>query len=302
MLSNQNIDSLILSGDRWAIDSRYALQYIHRYLADLNAREAGANLSDLGIKQRKRAMLPDIAVPKGDYQFSELKSNSDDFDALTDSDIPKGSFAVLKLFGAMRADGDWCSYGMRDMADWIDMCSQNDRISGLLIKANTGGGEVLAGQILRNALAECPKPVVVHFDTLASAGCDGCFPATEWIASGNVSQVGSIGVFSSMNKKVIKWYQKNIEDIYSTKSTKKNKALRALLAGDSSLLVSEIDEAADIFHNSLKQYRPQAHGNEDVREGDIFYAEKGKVVGLCDGIGTINYAFRRLHWHTQNFK
>jgi ClpP class serine protease len=300
MLSNQHIDSLILSGGKWAIDSGIALQYIHRYIAELDAKEAGASLADLGIKQRKRAMLPGLAIRQTNVLFDELQAQSDDFNAISSKDIPKGSFAIIKLHGAMRADSDWCSYGTRDMADWIDMACQNPRISGIMIKANTGGGEVLAGQVLRNAIAAATKPVVVHFDTLASAGCDGCFPAKEWIASDLTSQVGSIGVFTSMNKKTVKWYQKNIQDIYSSKSTKKNKALRALLAGDESLLVAEIDEAAEIFHHHLKMYRSQAHAHDDVKAGDIFYAEKAKILGLCDGIGNFNYACRRLQWWVDN--
>ena len=297
MLSNRQIDNLIFSGGRWAIDQSFAFAEIHRYAAELDAKEAGATFEELGIKQRKAAMLPKLANADG---LIAMKADAVGKYDLTSSDIPKGSFAVLNLFGAMRADGDWCSYGMRDFASWIDMANQNNRIKGILIQANSGGGETIAGQILRNAVSDSRKPIVVYADLLASAAVDGTLPAAEIIASGNSSQIGSIGVFCSINKKMVKYYQENVDDIYSSSSTKKNEAIRAYLKGDNSLILREVDKAASIFHAEVKNWRPQAAKHADVMEGDLFFAKDAKTRGLIDGIGTSRYALKRLIWHTSN--
>jgi ClpP class serine protease len=296
MLSNRNIDSLLLSDSRWSIDASFALSELNRYLSDLDARETGASYSELGIQQRKRAMLPKIATS----DFEMMKAASDGTDSLTATDIPRGSFAVLNLYGTMRADGDWCSYGMRDFADWIDQANQNKRLVGILINANTGGGETMAGQILRNAVAASKKPVVVYADLLASAGVDGTLPADEIIASGSYSQIGSVGVYCSINKKMVAWYKENFDEIYASQSTKKNEEFRAYLKGNPELIQQEVSAAAELFHENVKQYRPKAGKNADVLAGKLFSATEAKKAGLIDGIGNIQYALNRLQWHVNN--
>ena len=149
-------------------------------------------------------------------------------------------------------------------------------------------------------MSDSRKPIVVYADLLASAAVDGTLPAAEIIASGNSSQIGSIGVFCSINKKMVKYYQENVEDIYSSTSTKKNEAIRAYLKGDNSLILREVDKAASIFHAEVKKYRPQAAKHADVLEGDLFFAKDAKTRGLIDGIGTSRYALKRLMWHTSN--
>lgn len=294
MLSNRNIDHLIMSGDRWAIDKMFALNEIGKYIADLEARAAGATIAELGISQRKAAMLPKIA----DMASLAMKSyTTDASNSLQNTKIPINSFAVLQLSGAMRTEGDWCSYGMRDFEGWIQDANNNPRIKGILIRANTGGGETLAGQVLRNAIADSEKPIVIHADFLASAGIDGTLTADEIIASGTSARAGSIGVYCSVSKKMVEWYKANIIDYYSDRSPQKNKDSRGLFADDPSALIESVNEAADIFHAEVKKYRPKVMKNEAAKEGAMFFANDAKKIGLVDGIGNLSYAFRRLAWH-----
>ena len=296
MLSNRNIDALIMSGDNWAIDKMFALQQIGKYVADLEARELGASKSELGISERKAAMLPQFAA-MGERGF-ELNSRKDTHSQiLQDTKIPLNAFAILTLTGAMRTEGDWCSYGMRDFESWIQDANTNSRIKGILIRANTGGGETLAGQVLKNAIGDSQKPVVVHADFLASAGVDGTLTAKEIIASGPGARFGSVGVYCSVSKKMIEWYQENVIDYYSDRSPQKNADSRKLFEGDPSVLIESVNAAADIFHSEVQKYRPKIMKNQAAKEGAVFFADEAKSIGFVDGIGNLSYAFRRLAFH-----
>lgn len=295
MLSNRNIDHLIMRGDSWAIEKMYAIGLINQYIADLEAREAGLSVAELGIAERKAAMLPKVAESIGVLAFKSYGDESNNI--LQNTKIPLNSFAILNLMGAMRTEGDWCSYGMRDFESWIQDANNNPRIRGILIRANSGGGETLAGQILSNAIADSAKPVVVHADLLASAAVDGTLPADEIIASGTSSRIGSIGVYCSVSKKMLDWYKENIVDYYSDRSPKKNKDSRGLFVGDPTALIESVNQAADIFHSEVQKYRPKVLKNQAAKEGDLFFAKEAKQIGLVDGIGNLSYAIRRLAWH-----
>lgn len=301
MVSNPHLDSLIFSGMRWAIDLEFALAELHAYAADLELRDKGAEFHELGIKQRKLACLPQLATYSStNSAFAVIKADTTDTDSLTSSDIPKGSFAVLRLFGAMRAEDGWCSYGTRTMTDWIEQANQNRRIDGILIHANTGGGELQAGTLLRNAIAESRKPVVGFYERLGSAGVDALLPVSELVAADDTAQIGSIGVFTSVNKKMLDWYKANYDDIYSGKSPEKNAAFRALLMGNRDVLTQELDTAASFFHANVGKYRPQTTANAQVLSGAMFYAREAKKYGLADGQGSMKYALRRLAWHAKH--
>ena len=107
MLSNRNLDSLILNSE-WAIEESFARKEINLYLSYLDLIEKGVALSDLQLHNTKQQQKPYIIGSSG---------TSHDLRA---SNVDRKSIAIINLFGTMRVDGNWCSYGIRDTADWIE--------------------------------------------------------------------------------------------------------------------------------------------------------------------------------------
>lgn len=294
MTSNRNIDNLIINGE-WRIDTEYGMAQLMQYLDELDMLERGVPIEELGISKRKEASLPELFSPSASgYQ---LLADSGISSLSSARKTPRNSFAILKLSGVMRSEDGWCSYGMYTMADWIAQINANDNIAGILIRANSGGGESLSGQILKNALIDSRKPVVTHADFLGSAAVEGTLPSAEIIASGASSRIGSIGVYASIDKRMREYYQKNYEDIYATQSPQKNIAFREYLRGNIAPLQKEIDKSATSFQNEVLKFRPDVAKYADTLQGGVFDAKSAKKRGLVDSIGTFNDALRRLAFH-----
>ena len=284
MLSNRNLDSLILNSE-WAIEESFARKEINLYLSYLDLIEKGVALSDLQLHNTKQQQKPYIIGSSG---------TSHDLRA---SNVDRKSIAIINLFGTMRVDGNWCSYGIRDTADWIEQSNANPKIGGILIVANSGGGEVAAGHMLLSAIRDTRKPIVVHAETLASAAVHGTLAATEIVAANDGSRIGSIGVFASISKKALKFYEENITDIYSSKSSQKNEEWRALLAGDPSLIVRDLDKTAEIFQSDVIKFRPEVAKSQEALAGKLFFAQEAKGIGLVNSVGSRKHALNRLRWH-----
>jgi ClpP class serine protease len=294
MISNRKIDDIIFSGD-WRIHMPFALQALDAYLDDLELLEKGVPLSELGLSKKREASLPDIFAPTA--RGYQMFANSDGKRSSLKSDLPKKSFAILKLSGVMRADDGLSSYGMDSFSEWLYQIDNNPNIAGTLIKGRSGGGEKMAGQILKNAIADTKKPVVVLGDVLGSAAVEGTLPADEVIASGTSSEFGSIGVYASIDKRIVEMYKKNIEDIYADASEHKNLEWREYIKGNITPLKFKLNNEAKSFKDEVLKYRPQVGAYQDTFKGGMFDAKEAKKRGLIDGIGSFNYALSRLAFH-----
>lgn len=275
------------------IEREFAINLISQYLEDLTYLRAGAAYADLGISQRRHAAQPGVI-----YVANNRPITVQDPKLLKDvSKTPPNSFAHLRLQGPMRSRDGASHQGINTLIDQINMANSNPQIEGILLEANTGGGEVTAAQMLQSVVEASPKPVVTFAHLLASGGIMGTLPSEEIIASTPAARIGSIGTMISLPKGFAEYYQNVYQDIYADKSTNKNKAFRALLQGDMGPLRQELNATNEEFLTSVKQYR-RLKGNEASIEhtlsGAMFSATQAKRRGLIDGIGGYEYALKRL--------
>lgn len=291
-LLTDNRATAILMGRQWHIEMEFGLATLGKYLANL---DMAANNPDV-FARLKQLNAPAILEPDG--QQTTIGPNQ----VLSGRPISPGSILRLNLIGPMMANGDLCTWGMDDYEEAIRAASQNPNIEGIFIRANTGGGESLAGQILHNAVKSSTKAVVVYADLLASAGVHGTLAADEIIASGPQSRVGSIGTYISIDKEFADWYKENMEDIYADASPEKNAAWRAYLEGDSGPFRKVATESAKIFQAEVKKHRELKGDVESTLRGDMFFAAEAKRRGLVDGIGDTEYALSRLRANIQRRK
>lgn len=284
--------SFLMTG-RFEIDRDYALEQFALYLENLRVLSLGVPYDKLNIEALREKSAPKVlSLQAGSIQTVGKKK------VLADANLtPRGSIAHLQLSGTMRSSDFWCNRGVDSLVADINAAYQNSNIAGIVIEANTGGGESIAGQMLNGALAESPKPVVVWAHYLASAGIMGTLPVSEVIGSTRAAQFGSIGTFVSVNKRMSQWYAQNYTDVYASKSTNKNRPHRALQKGDLSAIQEMVDVSNESFLEEVKAYRHLNGTNSDITHtlsGEMFQAQEAKARGLIDGIGGFQYAIRRV--------
>lgn len=268
----------------WHIEIAWGFQELGKYLSNVEMAKNNAEVIERLRNRHAPALL--------DMQGNIIQVGAGQL--LSGRPVPPGSILRLNLVGPMMANGDWCSWGMDEFEEAITQANSNPNIQGIFIRANTGGGEAMAGQILHNAIKSSKKAVVVYADFLASAGVHGTLAAHEIIASGPQSRVGSIGTYVSIDKELVSWYQENVDDIYSEVSDQKNAEWRAYLNGDPEPLKKSVTQNAKMFQADVKQYRPLGGLADDTLRGGVFFAADAKKRGLIDGVGTYQYAIDRL--------
>lgn len=287
--SNRDIDSFIIHGE-FEIDLDFAFSQLSNYLQELDALESGASFQDLGIHQRRESMKPGVIT----LEDASARVISDPSALYNEEATPSGSFAHLKLTGVMRSEDSLSTRGITSLISDIQAANQNPKIRGILIEANTGGGESIAGQMLKSAIEGSSKPVVVFAHQLASAGVRGTLPASEIIASGGAARIGSIGTMVSITRGFREFYNRNFQDIYADQSSNKNREFRAYLNGDLKPLRQNLNRSNGYFTKEVQRYRNLKGNIENTLSGELFFAITARRRGLIDGIGSFAYAVQRL--------
>lgn len=253
------------------------MQEISRYLSELAAIQSGVSFSDLGIRERAESSHPYIIA-------SENKAGQ------------KQSVSVIPMRGVMRLESGLSTPSVRDISTAIETANKNPEIKAIILHANTGGGEALAGQEVYNAVKSSQKPVLVYADYLGSAGVLAASPAAEIWAAGEMSQIGSIGVMTSIDNRVLAFYKENVTDLYSEKSPDKNGEYRELMNGNPTPLINRLTKLDDIFMAIVSENRDLKGTAAQISEtlaGGMFTAKDAIGRGLIDNIGTMQDAVKR---------
>lgn len=284
----EHIQNYILSRT-WEMDHIYGLSEFARFLFEINSNL----IPDYSEMRSRNAPI----IMNNGYVFQGNSWN------VRSSDIPEGSIIKMSLTGTMIYEDGACTYGVKSLVNTMYDAYNNSRIAGILMEVNSGGGESTAGNALMSAVADKNKPVVVHFHTLGSAALKSVLPSNEIIAASPAAEAGSIGTFVSVSKEILTWYAENILDIYADQSPDKNKEFNSLLAGDLGPIKKMVNRNAELFQREVRKYR-SLKGSEDYQAqtlaGGMFDANIARNRGLIDGMGTLNYALKRLQSHIKN--
>lgn len=214
-------------------------------------------------------------------------------------DAPEGSIAVVEFFGAITKFDQWCGdSGTETKAHLIARCFENENISGIVLKIDSGGGSGDAIQCLKDCFGSANKPVMTYVDGMAAS-------AAYWIASqtdhimigGKMSEVGSIGAYIPLND-FTEYYKKlgiDIKRIYSRLSPEKNKAFEEVLKGNEEPMKDDLDAFVNFFHEDVKSGRPDLKTSADpkIMQGAMYFAEQAVSNGLADSIGTFTQAVQK---------
>lgn len=290
MADNRDIDGFLLSSDCWEIHLGFGISELYRYWEDCRLRSEGFSYDELGIAKRRHEQRPIII--DSDAHFVEGAT------IYQQSETPLNSIALLKLSGVMRSQDGISTRGMDSMIGDLRAAYSNSNIKGVIIETNSGGGESLAGTMLKSAISERNKPVVGFGHMVASAAYRALSGADEIGLSGNGSESGSIGTMISMDRKTLEDYKARYMDFYGATAPEKNSEYRSAVQGIFEGLQARVNEKTVQFQNEIRDERNLRGGTAKVAEtlnGAMYAAEQSKIRGLSDWTGNMNYAIKRVN-------
>ena len=291
---NRDIEFFLLNAGSLEIYDVFGWAELHKYLEDIALLRSGVAYTDLGIWKRREAAKPRLLT------FNDALSGAQfvNYRAIRDEETtPPGSIALLSLSGVMRAESGLSTSGVNELIGELRNAYANSNVGGVIIETNSGGGESLAGTMLKSAIQERNKPVVGFAHLAASAAYRALSGADEIIASGQGSEFGSIGTMLSMNKKMLDEYREKYADFYGAGAPGKNADFRGALGGDFSLIQKRVDAKTAGFQLEVESSRPLRGSAERIKEtlnGQVFEAIESKRRGLVDMIGTMSDAVKRV--------
>jgi len=285
--SNKKIEQLLTS-QLWYIDEGYGIAALNSYIHDIYLRQNGFSATEIGLSERRHANKSVVYSAGTPINDAKLIYNA----ALT----PSGSTAVLKLSGIMLTQGGPSNNSIESLVSDLRAAYANESITSIILDINSGGGEALAGEMLKNAIDERNKPVLAYGWLVASAAYLAAAATDEIISASPQSQFGSIGGLFSLDKELLDSYASKKIDVYAEQSTGKNSPFRAAQEGDFSGFKKLATEQTAIFHSEVMAMRT-LKGNEgrikSTLDGSMFFAQEAKSRGLVDNIGNFNLALDR---------
>lgn len=204
-------------------------------------------------------------------------------------DLKQPFVNVIPIDGPITRNGGACSYGSKDIRDWMMKASDNPYCQCHVLVINTPGGSAWAKNDFQQGIDYAHSKgqrVIAFIDGLcASAGMYLASLCDEVYVMNLKDQLGCVGVMASFF--TMKSGDKNeftgetYREYYATKSINKNKEMRDIAEDDdATLLIEELDQLEAEFRADMKASFPNA--KDEHLDGKMFDAKD--VMGiLCDG-------------------
>ena len=279
----------ILSNKEWMIQQ----EFLHSTLPTLQYNIS--NHATLGIEREKKS--PMAIGQEGqdfirEYQVTEDGNVLPVYDGWGEGDIlgkMKEPFVnVMPVDGPITRNGGACSYGSRDIRDWMMKAADNKFCQGHVLHINTPGGSAWAKNDFQQGIDYAHaygQRVIAFIDGLcASAGMYLASLCDEVYVMNPNDQLGCVGVmaaFCTMKSGDKFMSGETYREYYATKSINKNKEIRDIAENDDAkLLIEELDNLEAEFRADMKAAFPNA--KDEHLDGKMFNAKD--VMGiLCDG-------------------
>ena len=278
----------ILSNKEWMIQQ----EFLHSILPTLQYNIA--NHASLGIEREKKS--PMAIGQQGqdfirEYQVTQDGKTHGRYGWRGDSlsELNEPFVNVMPIDGPITRNGGACSYGSRDIRDWMMEAANNPACQGHVLTVNTPGGSAWAKNDFQQGIDYAHargQRVIAFIDGLcASAGMYLASLCDEVYVMNPKDQLGCVGVmaafFTMKNGDKDLSTGETYREYYATKSINKNKEMRDIAENDDAkLLIEELDNLEAEFRADMKAAFPNA--KDEHLDGKVFDAKD--VMGiLCDG-------------------
>ena len=212
-----------------------------------------------------------------------------------------GSVAVIPLSGIMLKESYWWGYGVDDVARIISLAYQSQKISGIILKANTPGGSTDSLYLIQEVLSEKIKPTYGYIDGMcASCGYVAMSYTDKLYAINKMVQVGGIGVYARMLVPNNANSSYKIVEVYPDASKDKNLEVREAVKGNDKLLKEELEKLAIYIQDTVKANRPGI--SSDTMTGKLYYGYEAEQLGMMDGVRKLSEVISEIETLTESRK
>lgn len=176
---------------------------------------------------------------------------------------------------------------------------KNDGIKAIVVRVDSGGGEVFASELMRRALCEVRekynKPVVVSMGSVAASGAYWISSSADYIFASPFTITGSIGVLAMLP---------NFQGLLQEKLGITSDRVSVVEEGYSAFSpLTDVQRAKmqlgiDATYNLFLETVATGRGMEkttvaNIAEGRVYSGGKAKELGLVDEIGTLKDAIAK---------
>ncbi|MDI9872119.1 S49 family peptidase [Flectobacillus roseus] len=207
-----------------------------------------------------------------------------------------GLIAVISVTGIMTKFGQACAYGTDQIISQIDAAISDPRITAIVMKWHTPGGEVAGTKALGLAIRQSPKVVVSYVSQADSAGYWGASQSKEIILEDSAdAEVGSIGVYGIVWDETKALEQQGVSVYIVRAEGSEDKALGMSMEPiNESILIDRKKSVTAIraeFVNEVKTTRPNIP--EEAFTGKTYRGKDAVKLNLVDRIGSLQDAILR---------
>ena len=292
-----NLASAILRG-KWLIEPEFA----HSQLP-LVVELIKAGATDKGpILAGSSVLRPEVSHPTK-ISFAASQTDVYSVNPYTSTDrLPYNSIAMIDIVGPIIKYGGWCSYGTVQMNDLIIRLSNSDRVKGIILNIDSGGGQAdgtgMFAETIRKVRKIKPVITVIQDGIAASAAYWIGSSAQEVYLTRDTDMVGSIGAYTTIYDFSGYFEQLGIivRDIYAPESKDKNKDYKDALKGDDKAIEDQLSFLVQDFKKSVSEGRGdrlKVKGEEPFT-GKMYFAKEAKALGLIDGVKPMSGVIQRM--------
>lgn len=207
---------------------------------------------------------------------------------------PDDAIAIIRITGTITKHDQNCGpSGMATKSDILRRCFANDKIKGVVISMDSGGGEGMAMRLMAETISTKNKPVIGFIDDYACSAAYGILASCDLIvANSNQARIGSIGTYITIAD-YTKYFEKqgiNLIDIYASASSDKNSEYKEAIKGNTKPVQAIADKFNDFFLSHVEESRSGAlTADKSVwGTGKVFFADEAKKIGLIDEIDSFS--------------
>lgn len=197
---------------------------------------------------------------------------------------------IMPIDGPITRNGGACSYGSKEIRDWMMKAADNKYCRAHIFVTNTPGGSAWAKNDFQMGIDYAHARGQRVYDLIdglcASAGEYKASLCDEVYVVNLMDQLGCIGVmasfFTQKNGEKNQYTGETYREYYDPESVDKNKEMRDIAEDeDATLLIEELTKLGEEFRADMKAAFPKAEVDEHLK-GKMFNAKD--VMGiLCDG-------------------
>ncbi|MEL3909257.1 MAG: signal peptide peptidase SppA [Treponemataceae bacterium] len=169
-------------------------------------------------------------------------------------------------------------------------------VRGIVLRVNSGGGEVFASEVIRRVVAEARTkykiPVVVSMTGVAASGAYWISSSADYIFANPFTITGSIGVLATipnLAETVEKYFGITTDMIY--KGAKPLSAFQEPSADDMEIIQLHISHIYDTFLQTVSSGRKLPKEKvAELASGKVYSGNQALQIGLVDKLGTLDEA------------